>query len=228
MAHRHLAKLVMVASLFAFLLAGTVAWAAKDTKTDQTKASKADQILAKVSKEGNTAMRDVRWARVAIFEGHPQHAEKMLEAAKKNLDITEKQAPQLLVALGSKAKGTGAQAQANLIPIDAWMMLSENFVATPEKTAKIKEANKHLKKGEKGKALEVLRSAGIDVYITRLLMPLQATVKDVDKALSLVKEQKYYEANLALKGAEDGLITDTIGFDQPATPAKKASTPKKK
>ena len=118
--------------------------------------------------------------------------------------------------------------QTNLIPIDAWLVLSEDFVPTPEKTAKIKEANEHLKKGARGKAVEILRAADIGVAVTRVLMPLKATIKDVNQASTLLKEHKYYEANLALKGAQDGLIMDTVGLDAPAVPAKKESTPKKK
>lgn len=220
MAGKHLSKLVVVTALFGLLMAGSTAMAAK--------ASKADKILDKVSKEGNTAMRNVRWARVAIFDGQPQIAEKMLDEAKKNLDATEKQAPQLLVALKSKEKGTGVKPQTNLIPIDAWLVLSEDYVPTPGKTAKIKEANEHLKKGARGKAVEVLRAADIGVAITRILMPLKATIKNVDTASTLLKAHKYYEANLALKGAQDGLIMDTVGLDEPTVPAKKESASKKK
>ena len=216
--------LVLVAACFCFMVVAGAALAATEGKPQ----SKVDKILDKVSKEGNMAMRDVRWARVAIFDGLPQDSEKLLTGAKKNLDTVEKQAPQLLVALEAKDKGTGVKPQAKFIPIDAWMVLSEDFVPTPEKTAKIKEANEHLKKGERGKAIEVLREANIGVAITRILMPLKVTVQDVDKAISLLKEHKYYEANLALKGAQDGLITDTVALDEPVAPAKQGSTPKKK
>jgi hypothetical protein len=215
---------LVVTVWFGFQMMGCTAFAATEAQPQ----NKADKILDKVSKEGNMAMRDVRWARVAIFDGQPQTAEKLLDSAKKNLDVTEKQAPHLLVALESTEKGAGVKPRANLIPIDAWMMLSEDFVPTPEKTAKIKEANEHLKKGEKGKALEILRAANIDVNITQVLMPLQATIKDVDKAMALLKENKYYEANLALKGAQDGLLYDTTAINEPIKPAKQEGTSRKK
>ena len=210
----------LVVALFCFLLAGGAALAAKE--------SKADKILDKVSQEGNTAMREVRWARVAIFDGQPRYAEKILDAAKKNLDAVEKQAPQLMVALKSEEKAAGEKPLTGLIPIDAWLVLSEDYVSTPEKEANIKKANEHLKKGEKAKAIEVLRAADIGVSVTRILMPLKSTVKNVDKAIALLKENKYYEANLALKGAQDGLITDTMGLEEPVGPAKKKTTAKKK
>ena len=37
----------------------------------------------------------------------------------------------------------------------------------------------------------------------------------------MLKDEKYYEANLALKGAEDGVITDTVLLYEPLKPEKK-------
>jgi len=212
--------LVLMVALFGFLMVGSAAMAAQEAK--------AEKILDKVSKEANTAIREVRWSRVAIFDGQPESAEKILDDAKKNLDTVKGQAPQLMVALKSKEKATGEKPLTDLIPIDAWLGLSEDFIGTPEKMAKIKQANEHLKKGEKAKAIEVLRAADVGVTVTRVLMPLKATLSKVDKAIALLKESKYYEANLALKGVQDGLIMDTIAISEPVPPAKEKNTPKEK
>jgi hypothetical protein len=190
--------------------------------------SKDEKILEKVSREAGTAMRDVRFARVAIFDGQPEVGEKLLDSAKKNLVTTEKNAPELVVTVkseqkvGDKTVATHKATQTtDFVPIDAQLGLSEDFVPSPEKQTKIKEANEHLKKGESAKAIEVLRAADIGVSVTRVLMPLKATLTHVDKAIALIKEHKYYEANLALKAAEDGLITDSILLYEPVTPEKK-------
>ena len=190
-----------------------VAMAAKETK----KETKDLKILKKVSQEGRLAMLDVRWARVAIFEGQLEQGAKLLEKAKTNLMAAQKQVPELAVA----KKGI------NFIPIDAGMVLSEDFVATPEKKAKIKEANEHLRKGESAKAIEVLHQADIDVSGSLVLMPVKSTLKHVNQAISLMKDHKYYEANLALKGAEDGLILDTVMIYEPVKPAKEKPAKKK-
>lgn len=186
-----------------------VAVAAKETKKAK--------ILEKVSKEGCLAIVDVRWARVAIFEGQTEQGEKLLEKAKKNLMVVEKQAPELAVA----KKGL------EFIPIDAAVVLSEDFVATPEKKAKIKEANEHLRQGESAKAIEILRQADIAVSGSLVLMPVKSTLRHVDQAISLIKDHKYYEANLALKGAEDGLILSTVMLYEPIKPAEKKPAKKK-
>jgi hypothetical protein len=201
---------IMLMVVMSVLAVGSgLAVAAKETKEAK--------ILEKVSHEGRLAIAEVRWARVAIFEGQPEQGEKLVEKAKQNLMIAEKQAPELAVA----------KKTIKLIPIDAALGLSEDFVATPEKKAKIKEANEHLRKGESAKAIEILRQADIAISVSRVLMPVKSTLRHVDQAISLIKDHKYYEANLALKGAADGLIMDTVMLYEPIKPAKKKPAKKK-
>jgi YfdX protein len=193
------------------------------------------KILDKVSKEGRAAMRDVRWARVAIFNGQPKQATEMLEQAKKNLALVEKQAPAMVVTVQTKQKvGDKTLDEAkttetsDLIPIDAGIALSEDFVVTPEKKEQIAKANEHLKKGETAKAIEVLHAADIGLSVTRVLMPVKATIKHVDKAIEQLNDHEYYEANLSLKAAEDGQIVDTMLLFEPVAPEKKAAEAAKK
>jgi len=228
MSRKHLSKflIVLVAALLGFVMTEGYAMAKKESKTEK--------ILEKVSKESNTAMRKVRWARVALFDGEPDSAKKFIEDAKKDLAAAEKKAPELVVTVKSQSKIGGKTISSekttetsDFVPIDAWLVLSEDFVSTPEKDAKIKKANEHLKKGDRAKALEVLRAANIGVSVSRMLMPLKTTMKHVDKALALVKDHKYYEANLALKGAEDGLIVDSVLLYEPVGKAKGDKAKKK-
>ena len=90
--------------------------------------------------------------------------------------------------------------------------LADDFVLTPEKAAKIAKVNEHLKKGENKQALEILRDAGIYLNLTAVLLPLEPTTSAVEKAAKLMSEDKYYEANLALKAAEDGVLVDSQSF----------------
>lgn len=206
----HLSKILVVSviTLLGFAVAGTISIA-----TTQNKES---NIQEKVSTEANTAMRDLRWARVSLFEGQPEAAKTYLDGVKKNLETAKKHAPEMV------------NEKSDYVPIDAWLVLSENFVATPEKSAKIKEANENLKNGDKGKAVEVLRTADIGVSVGTMLMPLDATMKHVDAAIQLMSEHKYYEANLALKGAEDGVVVDSIMLAEPVTPASADKAVEKK
>jgi hypothetical protein len=227
MDYKHLSRLAVI--LLAASLVGVATGAATTTKE-----TKADKFLEQISKESATAMRQLRFARVAIFDGQPERAEKYLYSAKENLSKAQTGAPKLTVTVKSQKKVGGKtitkqeeKETTDLVAIDAWLGLSEDFIASPEKKAKIKEANEHLKKGESGKAIDILRAADIGVSVTRVFMPVKATLKHVDKAIGLLKNHKYYEANLALKGAEDGLISDTVLLYEPVKAKTKSGSEKK-
>jgi hypothetical protein len=182
----------------------------------------AEKLLDKVSKEGRVAMREVRWARVAVIDGQTKLGEEMLGRAKKELANLAKQSPESVVTIRTKEKIGGkvvAKEETtetnDLVPIDAGLVFAEDYVATPEKQKKIEQANKHLAKGETAKAIAALREADIDVSVSRVLLPVKDTVKHVDKAMELMKAQKYFEANLALKAAEDGAIVDSVLLYEP-------------
>jgi hypothetical protein len=165
----------------------------------------AEHPILQLSEEGLKALRAVYAARLAIFEGETKEAEKLLSHAKAELGEAAKTAEK--IAFKSKKAYTGT-----LIPIDARLTLADDFVFTPEKAAKIAKVNEHLKKGETKQALEMLRDAGIYLNLTAVLLPLEPTTSAVDKAIKLLGEDKYYEANLALKAAEDGVIIDSQSF----------------
>lgn len=195
-------------------------------------ANKAEQALEKVSKEGRTAMQELRLARVAIFNGQLKQAKEMLDQSKKLLSTVEKQVPELVVTVKTEEKVDGktvnnekAAVSSDLVPIDAGLVVAEDFVATPEKSEKIKKANEHLKNKETSKAIGVLREADIGLSVSRVLMPVKDTIKHVDKATELFGEHKYYEANLALKAAEDGLIIDSVLLYEPVAAPKKEPEP---
>ncbi|EAS9109571.1 hypothetical protein EIV52_21235 [Salmonella enterica] len=71
------------------------------------------------------------------------------------------------------------------------------------------DANEKLKKGDRKGAIEVLNLAGITVSESQVLMPLKATRNDIQKAINLFNEGKYYQSNLMLLSAEEGIILDT-------------------
>ncbi|MEE8631447.1 MULTISPECIES: YfdX family protein [Methylobacterium] len=108
------------------------------------------------------------------------------------------------------------------VPVDAQMTLGEDFVATPEKAAAVTEANKSLTKGDQKSAIEKLKLAHVDVNFVMAVMPLDKTAADVNQAATLIGQGKYYEANAALKTAEDGMRFDVI--DAVGLPQKAAAT----
>lgn len=155
-----------------------------------------------IAEQGFVAVQDVRMSRLAIFQGVPEHAVKLTDAAAKLLadDSTD----------WKKFASTGKKAAGNdqYIVIDGEMGISENFVATPAKQEAIKKANEQISKGDKKGAIETLRLADIAVTQNLYLLPLKHAQKTVAEAQKLLAEKKYYEANLALKAVEDSVIID--------------------
>jgi hypothetical protein len=200
----------------------TLGFSLLTNEVSATEMNKNEKILENVSKEGREAMRDIRWARVAMFDGDTKKAKDLLEKSKHNLAEVEKQTPESVVTVKTKEK-IGGKTVSNekktmtndLVPIDAGLTLSEDFVSTAEKKEKINKANEHLKKQETSKAVQVLREADIGISVTRFLMPVNATIKHVNDAMDLLDKHQYYEANLALKAAEDGMIVDSVLLYEP-------------
>ena len=186
------------------------------------KMSAATQEVMKVSKDGFLAMRAVRAVRLAIFNGDPKVAVKMMGKAKKALDAAAKDESMFVAdmktlagnkaAHGTTSTSSSATPATTWIPIDGQISLADTYVATPEKTEHIAKANEHFKSGRAKEAVEELRLGEIDVTYSRVMMPLTATTKCLADAMQLADEHKYYEANLSLKAAEDGVIVDSVGL----------------
>lgn len=190
-----------------------------DKKQNQT-------AMMKLSQDGFTAMRAIRAARLAIFDGDPKIAQNMVAQAQKSLQAASKDASALppSAANGSGTNGSAGNGSSNVkyVPIDGQIVLADSFVDTSAKKAHIDKANQHIANGQSKQAMDELKLAEVDASFTSLLMPLQTTTKHVDAAKKLMDQQKFYEANLALKAAEDGLIVDTVALG--GVPAPKSGS----
>lgn len=169
-------------------------------------AAKEDGLATKLSADGFQTMRDIRLARVSIFDGNTEAASDLLTQASKALDAVDTAA--------AKQRG---DVQSDLLPIDGQIVVSDDFVDTPVKRQHIGKANEHLKQGQADKARDELRLAEVDASFSRILMPVDATRRHLNAAETLLKSDQFYEANLALKAAEDGLIIDTVAMTEVPT-----------
>ena len=200
-------KKVILASLLATMMSTSPVWAT-DSATAAPAAAATTQVLKEaadvlqVAVQGANAMRDIQFARLALFHGQPDSAKK----------LTDDAAALLAADDASWAKFVKTDAKAKMIAdryviINASIALSED--ATPEKESAIQSANEKLAKGDQKGAIDTLRLAGIGVIENQYLMPLNQTRKAVAQAQELLKAGKYYEANLVLKGAEEGIVVDS-------------------
>jgi hypothetical protein len=231
-------NLTNVAALAFTLLAitgGPNVNAADKTPADKAHTAKATakngltRDLTKVSHDGYGAMRAIHGARIAIFNGETKLVDEMLAKAQKGLDAAAADAQKFATDMKTENHGkTGEKKSASdpmdLIPINSDIMIADTFVPSPEKKAHIEKANAHLKSGHSKEAIEELQLGEIDVIYTLMLLPLESTKKRVADAEGFAKEHKYYEANLALKAAEDGLIAETIDLIEiPVSASKEAA-----
>ncbi|MCC6195174.1 MAG: YfdX family protein [Burkholderiales bacterium] len=201
------------------LVAASPALAADAAKPAATAAAKQDAVAAASQKakddamiktvdEAYLAMREVQAARLAIFNGSPDQAQKFISQAKANMQLAQGKAKDFAINTQKQAASGDAY-----IPIDTSLALSEGFKATKEKQAAIDKANQHLAKGEHKNAVEVLRLANIDLTESAALIPAKAVLSHINDAATLIGEKKYYEANLALKAAEDAVIVEAYSVD---------------
>lgn len=200
--------LVLTIGLCAFCVA-----AEQPAKTYKGDASA--QAITRVSEDGYEAMRAVRSARVAIFNGETASAMEMLNEAKENLRDAYKDVSSYFPTAKTQEKterGTTRQTHVKWIPIDGQVALAETYVSTPKKTEHINKANHFFKNGQSKEALEELRQGEIDVTYSCVLMPWEETMQCIDKAANLAQQHKYFEANMALKAAEDGLVVDSTSL----------------
>ncbi|KXF74841.1 hypothetical protein ATN84_21675 [Paramesorhizobium deserti] len=169
-----------------------------------------------ISDEGYSAVRGIALARLAIFQGQPDRAKTILTTVKQNLD----QAQASTADLAEKLKQAGgpqdeiAAIQSGQVPIDFAVGVDDDYTVTPENAKHIANANQHLGSGNTQKAVEELKLANSNVFVTETDAKLPVLEKAVDDALAQLSGQKYYEANLALMKAGDGITVRSLSQNQ--------------
>lgn len=246
MIHR---KSMAAALVFTTILGGS-AYAAEQATPSHAGTAPANQTaigkdVGKLSKDGAQGFRDLQLTRLAIFEANPTQAKDMIAKAQaafakaKTDDAVFTKAEADLKTPGDMAGKATPQAtkadakpaskeQVAWVPVDAQLTLGDDFVATPAKASAVTEANKNLSQGDQKGALEKLKLADVDVNFTMAVLPLDKTVADVDQAATLIGQGKYYEANAALKSAQDKMrfdVIDAVAVPRKATPAMADKTP---
>jgi hypothetical protein len=70
--------------------------------------------------------------------------------------------------------------------------------------------------------METLKLNDVDVSFVEQVAPLDATLKGVQQAASLLSQNHYFAANQALKGVDDGVRIDEQAYV--ATPESKTAS----
>lgn len=195
------------------ILCASVAFAGAAFAQEENTSSAATERVAvndalKASEDTYKLMRAVRATRVAIFNGQPEMAGKLVKLAQTDINAAIKDAKKYAVDTKSKTK-----IDDTYVAFDSDLALSRTFKATPENAKHIEKANEHLKKGEQAKAIEVLKLANIDLSASTASLPIKFAETKVNDAANLIASGKFYEANLSLIALEDSVVIDAVNVD---------------
>lgn len=163
----------------------------------------ASQDLVTTVDDALKAMREIRAARLALFDGNTGAAGPMVTAAAADMTAAQKAEKDYGIASKSGTPDTV------YLPIETSIALAEGFTATPDTKGPVKAANDQMAKGNTRAAAETLKAANIDVAVSVALVPAGFALTHLTDAEALIKDGKYYEANLALKAVEDLVVVDT-------------------
>ncbi|MCB2102242.1 MAG: YfdX family protein [Rhodobacterales bacterium] len=213
------ASLLALAVAVPLSLSAQQAYSASTPDTAQVaQPSPGQQALQKFSQAGDQVFSNVRAARYALVNGHPDMAKKLLDEAKTALGEARKDQPTLetttAISVGGKlVENTTSKDVMKYVPVDSKIWVSEDVTLSKDVKDRIDKANAHVKAGNRDKAMDELRPAAIDVNITHYWLPLDQTGQNLDKAISLSGDGKFYEANLALKAIEDSVQMESVISD---------------
>lgn len=164
--------------------------------------------LMKTADEAHSAMREIRAARLAIFDGSGPSAKLFVQDAINNLEASKK--------LGRKIASKDAKAEEDYIAFDMAVDIAEGFDVSSEKIA---EANKHIGKGDHKKAVETLKLTDINVLTSAALVPVNSAIANLKNAERFISDGKFYDANLSLKAVEDSVLVQAFDVDGKPSPS---------
>ena len=225
-------SMLMVTSLFALGMAGGAALAAESDATSPTNAAAKD--YGKLSINGHRAFDEIQLARLAIFDGQPAQATKLVADAqqafaKANTEDTAfmKAESELHAPANANAgapAATAATAPIRWVPVDGQFVLGEALAPAGRQTGAVDAANQSLHQGQPAKARDALRVASVNADFILTVAPANSSMADLSRASQLLAAHDDYSANQALREAVDGVRFDSVDVQGTPAPARMAST----
>ena len=215
--------------------------------------------------EAYKAMRQVRAARLSIFEGETDTAKELVQAAMKDMEAAQSRLDQFSMPSGQSNGQSNAQAgdrsgnqsgsqqasggggssndssggssdtqQASsgsggsgggqsgsgqsgdgqrYLPIDLSIGVAEGYLIPEDRTSALAQANAAFLQGDRRTATRILRDASIDVIVQASTIPAQKSLDNLKQADELMGQEKFYEANVALKAIEDSVTNRSFALD---------------
>lgn len=204
----------------ALALSPTSSAVAKAAANNDQSMETAARDYTKLSEDGFSAFRNIHLARLALFDGKVGKAKKFVSNAQSALTKADTDDAAFVSAMADlqppkaakKPHGKPANIDVNQkikwLPIDAEMALTEEYVVIPKNQAAVAKANTQLKQGDRKGAIDTLQVAGVDLEYSTVLLPIEHTKTALKSTVKELDSDKYYQANLTLKGIEDSMMVD--------------------
>ncbi|MEJ8473249.1 YfdX family protein [Roseibium algae] len=216
------ASLVALALLGGIATSSAAVYAAEaahqPAKTVQAQAA-TDKAIAKdflaLSDDGMAAVGNVHAARMAIYNGDTEAAAKFLQTAQTLTANAEKDATTLDKITKTDIPANG-EAAARFIPLNAQISVEDDYALKPEATGHLQKANAAMKAGDTKAAIQHAALVDENVNYTYVSVPYDVLKTNVDKAAQDLKDQKFQNANLALKAVEDSIVFNQMTVENPA------------
>lgn len=216
--HRVLLALALVSAMASsvFVISSTALTASSSVKlTDKTSIRAAvihastdveEANLIRIADEAAKAVRNIQSARVSIFNGQPDDATTLIEVARNELLA----AKESLTELSLMSEQTNELGNYHIQFHASVSLIGDALPDHKTESAALEKAKEHLAIGKNKEALAELKVANIGVSVDTARLPMAKSLKHVEDAIMLIKDVKYYEANLALKAIEDSVIVKSF------------------
>jgi hypothetical protein len=190
-----------------------------DSNTNSAEQQQADRDFGHFSQDGAKAFTYIDLARLDIFDGQTakaqqdvQQAEAMLSKAKSDDTVFTKAESELKVPAGTTQRGpanaTPSTTPISWLPVSGFIAVDEDYTANGAKKAGVAKADTQVQQGNTKQALDTLKLHDVDVSFVEHVAPLDATIKGVQQAATLLSQNHFFAANQALKGVDDGVRVD--------------------
>lgn len=196
---------VLAATLAFALPMSACASPENDNKAEQTPASvMVETQTLQASTEARKIMQNVIEARLALFEGQTELAEKLIKEARGEFKH------------GLEKYAIKDGKLGHVIPLDSSVVFAEGFTPDENQKPSIQAAGEVMRNGDIAQAVSIMTKAGVKLDVSAVMMPVKPTMKSLDRALKDIKKGDFYAANLILKTIESSI--EVNAFDSGTLP----------
>jgi hypothetical protein len=171
----------------------------------------------KLSDDGLSALNNVHAARIAIYNGDTDAAQSYIQKAQTLTATADKDATTLDKVAKLDTKDKTASDGTRFLPINAQISVQDDYALKPTESGHLQKAKAAMQQGDNKAAIEHASLIDQAVSYTYVAVPYDQLKSNIDKAAQDMKDQKYHQANLALKSVEDSVVIDQMIVD--GTPA---------